>query len=175
MKTPYTAPMPITIRPATVADHDALWAMLEPVLRAGETYALPRTMDRSAALAYWLDPRHTVFVAEIAEAEIDGAVVGSYYLQPNQLGPGSHIANCGYLTAPSATGRGIAGAMCVHSLKYAREAGYRAMQFNFVVSTNLAALHLWTKHGFRILARLPGAFHHPTQGFVDALLLWQDL
>jgi ribosomal protein S18 acetylase RimI-like enzyme len=162
--------MPVLIRLADPADHDSIWAMLEPVLRAGETYALPRDWNRAPALAYWFDPRHTVFVAEE-----DNSTLGTYYIQPNQLGPGSHVANCGYLTAPWATGRGIAGAMCVHSLHYARHAGYRAMQFNFVVSTNLAAIHLWTKHGFRILTRLPGAFLHPTQGFVDALILWQNI
>lgn len=174
--------MPITIRLATPAepgsptdtdspaDSDPIWAMLEPVIRAGEVFALPRDMQQAAALGYWFDPRHTVFVAED-----DGAIVGSYYIQPNQLGPGSHVANCGYLTAPWAAGRGIANAMCAHSLDYARRAGYRAMQFNLVVSTNLPAVHLWVKHGFRILARLPGAFHHPLQGDVDALILWQDL
>jgi len=160
----------LTIRPAASADHDAIWAMLEPVIRAGEVFALPITMSRSDALAYWFDPRHTVFVAETA-----GAIVGSYYIQPNQLGPGSHVANCGYLTAPWSTGRGIAGAMCAHSIEHARNAGYRAMQFNLVVCTNLAAVHLWTNFGFRTLATLPGAFHHPTQGFVDALVLWRDL
>lgn len=162
--------MPVTIRSAVLADHDALWTMLEPTIRAGEVFALPREMGRTAALAYWFDPRHTVFIAEE-----NNAILGSYYIQPNQLGPGSHVANCGYLTAPWATGRGVASAMCAHSLDYARHAGYRAMQFNLVVSTNLPAVHLWSRHGFRILARLPNAFHHPTQGYVDALLLWQDL
>ena len=164
----------LTIRPAGSQngkpDHDLLWRMLKPVLRAAEVFALPADMDRAAALAYWFAPQHTVFIAEQA-----GQAVGSYYIQPNQQGGGAHIANCGYLTDPHATGQGIAGAMCAHSIDHARVAGYRAIQFNFVVSTNQSAVHLWAKHGFRPLARLPGAFLHPAHGYVDALVLWRDL
>ena len=172
------------IRPAAADDQDALWTMLEPVIRAGEVFALPRDMDRTAALAYWFAPTHTVFIAEEGEDDKDSnmgeetypaTILGSYYIQPNQAGPGSHVANCGYLTAPWSTGRGVASAMCAHSLNYARHAGYHAMQFNFVISTNLPAIHLWTKHGFRTLARLPQAFQHPTEGYVDALIMWQSL
>ena len=173
----------LVIRPAHSADSPAIdspdlrrddqasvWEMLEPVIRDAEVFALPAGMDRASALAYWFAPEHTVFLAEE-----DGAPVGSYYIQPNQCGGGSHVANCGYLTAPPAAGRGIAGAMCAHSIDYARSSGYRAMQFNFVVSSNAAAIHLWTKHGFVVLARLPGAFHHPKLGFVDALVMHREL
>jgi GNAT superfamily N-acetyltransferase len=168
----------LLIRPAHSADSPDLhlgdeasvWAMLEPVLRAAEVFALPADMDRASALAYWFAAEHTVFIAEE-----DGEPVGSYYIQANQRGAGSHVANCGYLTAPSAVGRGIAGAMCAHSLEFARASGYRAMQFNFVISSNAAAVHLWTKHGFTVLARLPGAFRHPRLGFVDALVMHREL
>ena len=160
----------ITIRTAKEADKDAIWAMLEPVIRDGEVYALPRDMTRAGALAYWFADGNWVFVAED-----DGLVVGSYYVRANQRGGGSHVANCGYLTAEWALGRGVAGAMCAHSLEFAKSVGFRAMQFNFVVSTNAAAVHLWIKHGFEVLARLPGAFEHPTLGFVDALVMWRGL
>lgn len=160
----------VTIRPAAEADQDAVWAILEPMIRAGETYTLPRDMSRDDALAYWFAPGHSVFVAEL-----EGAVAGTYYLRANQRGGGDHVCNCGYVTAAWASGRGLAGAMCMHSLDYAKSAGFRAMQFNFVVSTNEPAVHLWRKHGFRQLARLPGAFHHPKLGYVDALLLWREL
>jgi len=151
-------------------DQDAIWAMLEPVVRAGEVYALPREMTREQGLAYWFADGNWVFVAEE-----DGLAVGSYYVRANQKGGGVHVANCGYLTAGWAVGRGVAGAMCAHSLEFARSAGFRAMQFNFVVSTNEAAVHLWRKHGFEVLARLPGAFAHPALGFVDALVMWREL
>ena len=152
------------------ADQDAIWAMLEPVVRAGEVFALPLDMSREDALAYWFAAGKWVFVAED-----DGRIVGSYYIHANQKGGGSHVANCGYLTAQWATGRGVAGAMCAHSLLFAKSVGFRAMQFNFVVSTNETAVHLWRKHGFEVLARLPGAFEHPRLGFVDALVMWREL
>ncbi len=159
------------IRPAALsADADFVWAILEPTIRAGETYALPREMSREEALDYWFAPRHKVFVAEE-----DTDILGTYFLQPNQQGGGSHVANCGYVTAPSATGRGVARAMCAHSLDRARECGFTAMQFNFVVSTNERAVALWQTFGFEIVGRLPGAFHHPTAGFVDALVMYRIL
>jgi ribosomal protein S18 acetylase RimI-like enzyme len=158
------------IAPATAAHHDGIWAALEPVLRAGEAYALPRDWSRSQGLAYWFAPSHEVFVA------LDGdAVLGSYFVMTNQQGGGAHVANCGYLTAPAATGRGIARAMCAHSLERARERGFRAMQFNFVVATNAPAVHLWQAMGFAIVGRLPGAFAHPTLGDVDALVMYRAI
>lgn len=133
---------------------------------AGETYALPRDWSRAEALAYWFSPAHEVFVAEA-----DGSVVGTYFIQANQLGGGSHVANCGYVTDPAATGRGVARAMCAHSLGHARTRGFRAMQFNFVISTNERAVKLWQSFGFQIAGRLPGVFRHPKLGFVDALVM----
>jgi L-amino acid N-acyltransferase YncA len=158
------------IRAATLGDSDAIWAILEPVLRAGETYTLPREMTREDALAYWFAPGHEVFVAEE-----DGAIVGSYLLRANQQGGGAHIANCAYMTAQHATGRGVARAMCRHSLDTARERGFRAMQFNFVVSTNQRAVRLWTAFGFATVGRLPEAFLHPALGYVDALVMYRAL
>jgi GNAT superfamily N-acetyltransferase len=126
-----------SIRPARPDDDDALWRILEPMLRAGETYALPRDLDRDAALAYWRAP--------------------------------------GLVTAPWASGRGVARAMCEHSLDQARALGFRAMQFNFVVSSNERAVRLWQTCGFAIVGRLPAAFEHPTLGPVDALVMHRSL
>jgi len=159
------------IRPASPDAHaDSIWAILEPTIRAGETYTLPRDLSRKGALDYWFTPCHEVFVAEE-----DGRILGTYFLQPNQQGGGSHVANCGYITAPWATGRGVARAMCAHSLDRARERGFCAMQFNFVVSTNQRAVALWQSFGFEIAGRLPGAFQHPRMGFVDALVMYRSL
>ena len=158
------------IRPATRADDDAIWSIVEPVVRAGETYTLPRDMPRGDALAYWFAPGHAPFVAADG-----GRVLGTYYVRANQQGGGAHVANCGYMTAADATGRGVASAMCAHSLDEARRRGFRAMQFNFVVSTNERAVRLWQRHGFEIVGRLPGAFAHPTLGFVDALVMFRRL
>lgn len=158
------------IRPAAPDDNRAIWRILEPTIRAGETYTLPRDMTEAEALAYWWSPHHDVFVAEA-----DGAVVGSYYLRANQLGGGAHVANCGYMTAPSASGRGVARAMCAHSIEHARSRGFRAMQFNIVVSTNGRAVRLWQSFQFEIVGRLPEAFEHPQLGFVDAFVMVRKL
>jgi len=160
----------MTIRPAAAADQDRIWDILAPVFRAGETYPLPRDMGREAALAYWFSPGHDVFVAEE-----EGELIGTYYLRANQKGGGSHVANCGYMTAPWATGRGVARTMCQHSLAAAAGRGFRAMQFNFVVSTNDRAVRLWQACGFEIVGRVPAAFHHPTLGYVDTLVMFRSL
>jgi RimJ/RimL family protein N-acetyltransferase len=160
----------MTIRPADSSDASAIWSILEPTIRAGETYTLPLDMDREQALANWFAADHTVFVAED-----EGDVLGSYYLRANQKGGGAHVGNCGYMTAASAVGRGVATAMCRHSLEYARSQGFLAMQFNFVVSTNLRAIHLWRKFGFEEIGRIPNAFLHPNLGYVDALVMYRTL
>jgi ribosomal protein S18 acetylase RimI-like enzyme len=161
------------IRAALPADDDAIWKILEPVFRAGETYPIPRDIGRDDALAYWRTPGHSVFVAEE-----NGAVAGTYYLRANNKGGGSHVANCGYVTGQDATGRGIARAMCLHSLDIARERGFKAMQFNFVISTNERAVKLWRACGFEIAGRLPGAFRQPGkdgESDVDALVMYRTL
>lgn len=161
----------MVIREAVAAnDGDAIWAILEPIIRAGETYPLPRDMDRESALGYWFSAGHEVFVAED-----NRAIVGTYFLKANQKGGGAHVANCGYMTAPHATGRGVARAMCAHSLKRAKERGFRAMQFNFVVSTNERAVRLWQSFAFEIVGRLPKVFEHPRHGFVDAYVMYRQL
>ncbi|HTT33324.1 MAG TPA: N-acetyltransferase [Methylomirabilota bacterium] len=158
------------VRSAVEKDADAIWAILEPIIRAGETYTQPRDMNRKSALAFWFSPGHEVFVAED-----NSEIVGTYFLKANQKGGGAHVSNCGYMTAPHATGRGVARAMCAHSLERARERGFRAMQFNFVVSSNERAVRLWQSFGFEIVGRLPKAFEHPALGFVDAFVMYREL
>jgi ribosomal protein S18 acetylase RimI-like enzyme len=158
------------IRPATKDDHDALWGLLEPVLREGETYALDRGMSRDAALAYWTSGERQAFVA-VRETR----VLGSYFIRTNHPGGGAHVANCGYVTALEARRNGVARALCLHSLEEAKRRGYRAVQFNFVVSTNETAVRLWQSLGFAIAGRLPGAFQHPRLGPVDVFVMFQSL
>jgi ribosomal protein S18 acetylase RimI-like enzyme len=160
----------MAIRAAIASDSDAIWKILEPVIRRGDTYTLPVDMTREDALAYWNSPSQEVFVTEE-----NREILGTYYLRANQKGGGEHVANCGYMTAPWATGRGLARAMCQHSLEHAKTRGFRAMQFNFVVSSNERAVRLWQSMGFEIVGRLPGAFMHPTLGAVDALVMYRHL
>jgi L-amino acid N-acyltransferase YncA len=158
------------IRRATPEDAAAIWAIIEPTIRAGETYTLDREMSEAEALAYWFGADKEPFVAEA-----DGVILGTYYLRANQAGGGAHVCNAGYMTSAAATGRGVARVMGLHSIDHARARGFRAMQFNFVVSSNVRAVGLWQSLGFEIVGRLPGAFDHPAEGFVDALVMFRTL
>jgi len=160
----------LTIRSATPSDHAALWAIMEPVIREGASYPLDPGLDRAGALAYWFAADKQVFVTEA-----DGQVLGTYYLKPNSTGLADHVANAGYMTHPESRGRGIARAMALDSFERAKAQGFRAMQFNLVVATNEVALKLWQKLGLQVVGRLPEAFRHKTQGYVDALVMFRVL
>lgn len=160
----------LVLRAATPADHAAVWDILRPVFRAGETYAIDPAITEGDALAYWFGPGRDV---RLAEAE--GRVLGSYYIRPNAEGGGAHVCNCGFVTATAAQGRGVARAMLAEALDRAAQSGYRAMQFNFVISTNTRAVALWESAGFAIAGRLPGAYLHPRLGYVDALVMYRSL
>jgi ribosomal protein S18 acetylase RimI-like enzyme len=160
----------LSIRPATADDHDSVWHILEPTFREGATDPIPRDFSRQDALAYWFASGNAVYVAEA-----DETIVGTYYLRANNRGGGSHVANCGFMTAREACGRGVARAMCLHSLDEARARGFTAMQFNFVIASNTRAVKLWQSCGFRIVGALPGAFMHPEFGAVDAYVMFRNL
>ncbi|HEV7632242.1 MAG TPA: GNAT family N-acetyltransferase [Steroidobacteraceae bacterium] len=158
------------IRPASRADEDTIWNIFRAVVAPGDTYVFDPHMPRDDALAYWFGPDAHTYVAES-----EGHVVGTYVLRPNQPALGSHVANAAFMVAPTARGSGVGRRMGEHCLAEARRFGFRAMQFNFVVSTNDAAVQLWQKLGFRIVGTLPGAFRHAQHGFVDAYVMFQEL
>ncbi len=160
----------MTIRTANPADAAAIWSILRPVFRAGETYAISRDIDEVDAVAYWCGHKHETFVAEDG-----GDILGTYYLRENQAGGGNHVANCGYMTASKAQGRGIARRMLEHSLVRAKERGFRALQFNFVVSTNERAIRTWEAYGFQKVGCIPLGFQHPALGLVDAFVMHRQL
>jgi GNAT superfamily N-acetyltransferase len=160
----------VSIRAATPTDGAAIWSILAPVFRAGETYTIARDISEAEAIAYWCATVHETFVAEDA-----ADVLGTYYLRANQAGGGNHVANCGYMTSSTAQGRGIARRMLEHSLVRAKERGFRAMQFNFVVSTNERAIKTWEAYGFGKIGCIPLGFKHPTRGFVDAFVMHKQL
>ena len=158
------------IRPATNADCDAIWRIFREVIAAGETYPLDRNISREDALAYWFQRGAHVYLA-INEREI----IGSYTLHRNQSGGGGHVANAAFIVSSNARGQGIGRAMGEHCLAEARRLGFRAMQFNFVVSTNESAVKLWQDLGMQIVGTSPGAFQHPTRGYVDVYVMYQNL
>lgn len=164
------SPTGILIRSATADDGDAIWNIFRAVVATGDTWEFEPTTRRDEALAYWFAPAHRCFVAER-----DGRIVGAYILKPNHEGLGSHVANAGFMVAPDARGHGVGRGMGEHALREARRLGFRAMQFNFVVSTNEPAVRLWHELGFRILGTLPGAFRHAQKGFVDAYVMFRSL
>jgi len=159
------------IRAATDADWPAIWSVLEPTFRRADTYTYPPDVTEEQARHSWMKVPTAIFVA----CNDQGAVLGTYVLRPNQPGQGSHVSNCGYVVSDAARGMGVASALCAHSQQEALRMGFRAMQFNFVVSTNEGAVRLWRKMGFEIVGTLPGAFRHPRHGFVDAYVMFKQL
>ena len=160
----------LQIRRATGKDREAIWQIFHAVVARGDTYVFDPNISRGQALAYWFSPNTRCYVA-ISNQKI----VGTYILKANQPGLGSHVANAGFMVAPSAQNRGIGRAMAEHCLHEATRLGYRAMQFNFVVSSNTTALRLWKNLGFKIVARLPGAFRHSSHGFIDVYIMYRRL
>src|SRR5438132_2124882 len=158
------------IRPAINADRDAIWNIFHEIIVADDTYALDPQMPREEALAYWFRADTHTYVAEE-----DGGVIGTYILRPNQSGAGSHVANAAFMVARNAEGAGVGRRMAEHCLSEARRMGFRGMQFNFVVSTNTRAIHLWNQLCFKIVGTLPGAFRHPEKGFVDVYVMYRSL
>lgn len=161
----------LTIRRLEERDWPAVWSIMEPVIRAGETYPYAMDMDDAGARHMWLAMTEAAYVAE----DEAGALLGTYYIKPNQPTLGAHVANCGYLVAAAARGQGVATAMGRHSLEEAVRLGYRAMQFNLVVASNAASRRVWDKLGFDVVGTLPGAFRHATLGYVDACVMYKVL
>jgi L-amino acid N-acyltransferase YncA len=158
------------IRSATTKDHAAIWNIFRQIIAAGDTYAFDANISREEALAYWFRADTHTYIAER-----NGDVVGTYILRPNQSGPGSHVANAAFMVARDSEGFGVGRTMAEHCLSEAQRMGFRGIQFNFVVSTNVRAIHLWKQLGFKIVGTLPGAFRHPEKGFVDVYVMFRSL
>lgn len=169
------AEAPYRIREATAEDWPAIWEILEPVIRAGETFTWERDTTEDQARSKWIktSPGQT-FVA-VGTGELDGVVLGTGELHANQGGAGSHVANAGYMVGATHGGRGVARALCAYSLDAARAAGFRAMQFNAVVESNTRAVAAWQGMGFEILATIPEAFRHPQLGYVGLHVMYRRL
>lgn len=160
------------IRDAHTDDWESIWPILWEIVAAGETYCWPTDTTEEAARAWWMEkPGGRVFVA----VDDDGTVLGTAEMHPNQPAAGSHVANAGFMVAPTASGRGVGRALATHVLDRAGRDGYRAMQFNAVVETNTAAIRLWQALGFSILATVPEAFEHPVDGFVGLHIMHRAL
>lgn len=160
----------LTIRDAQDRDRDAVWEIFRATVAPGDAFVYDPSTPREEAMAYWFANGTRTYVAEA-----DGRIVGSYILRPNRPGLGNHVANAGFMVDPASRGSGVGRTMGEHALSEARRLGYRAMQFNFVISTNESAVHLWQQLGFKIVGTLPGAFRHARKGLVDAYVMFRSL
>ena len=163
------------IREATAQDWPALWEILEPVVRAGETFTWDRDTTEDQARAKWFKTAPGQTFVAVGTGGLDGVVLGTGELHANQGGAGSHVANAGYMVRSGHGGRGIARALCAYSLDAARAAGFRAMQFNAVVESNVRAVAAWQAMGFETLATIPEAFQHPQLGYVGLHVMYRKL
>ncbi len=160
----------IEIRAAEEVDWEQIWPIFRAVVERGDAFVYPPDVAEPEARAIWMAPGHRVYVALL-----DGQVAGSYWFRRNQPGLGDHVANAAYMVHPEFGGRGVGRAMGEHSLCEAKVFGFRAMQFNIVVSVNEPAVRLWTSLGFEVIGRIPGGFRHAQLGMVDALIMFRTL
>lgn len=160
----------LTIRRIEESDWEAIWPIVGKEFRSGETYVYSPEISEMEAYRVWVEvPLATYIAVE------DDDIVGTYYLKPNQPALGAHVCNCGYIVPEHARGKGVASLMCEHSQTEAKTHGFRAMQYNLVVSTNAGAVRLWEKLGFEVVGVLPKAFNHKQLGYVDALVMYKEL
>jgi ribosomal protein S18 acetylase RimI-like enzyme len=160
----------LVLREIRADEFPRIWPIFQAVIAGGDTYSYPPDLSMELAREWWTTPPSRCFVVEH-----DGDVLGCYMIKPNQPGLGDHVANAGYMVSPEARGHGIAAKMCEHSMQQARDAGFTAMQFNFVVSTNTAAVRLWQRLGFSIVGQVPGAFRHTVHGPTDIYVMHRTL
>lgn len=152
-------------------DYDEIWDIFSKVIITGDTYVFDPNTPKESLSKLWLADNMDSFVA----VDVDGSIVGSYFMKPNQIDLGSHIANCGYMVSPTHRGRGVGQRLCEHSITWATEKGYTGIQFNIVVSTNISAVNLWKRCGFEIIGTTPKGFRHKELGFVDTYIMFRRL
>jgi RimJ/RimL family protein N-acetyltransferase len=159
------------IRKYQEADWNHVWPIIEKAFRSGETYAFSPEITEDEAHKVWIESPKETYVS----IDEDSEILGTYYIKPNQPTLGSHVCNCGYIVSENARGKGVASNMCEHSQEIAITLGFRAMQYNLVVSTNEGAIRLWKKLGFQVVGNLPRAFNSKSVGYIDALVMYKEL
>jgi GNAT superfamily N-acetyltransferase len=159
-----------TARIATNEDEEALWGILEPMVRKGGTYVFSLDKSKESLMGYWMGADKFTFVVERG-----GELLGTFYLKANQEGLGDHICNAGFVVAPSAEGQGIGRWMGEFAQTEAKNRGFLSMQFNFVIKSNQRAVQLWKSLGFAVIGEIPEAYRHPDLGLVPALIFHKKL
>ena len=159
----------MTIRPATADDWPRIWPIFDATVQAGETYAFPMDLTVQSARGWWMEdpPGQTVVLAE------EGRILGTAKMGPNRPGHGDHIGTASFMVDPDARGRGVGRALGEHVVQWHRDEGYRGIQFNAVVETNVGAVRLWRSLGFEVVGTVPGAFEHPEHGYVGLHVMFR--
>jgi len=157
-------------RIATHNDIKALWGILEPMVRQGGTYVFSLDKTKESMMDYWMEVDKVTFVVEI-----EGVVVGTFYLKANQEGLGDHICNAGFVVSRDMEGQGLGRWMGEYAQEVAKSRGFLAMQFNFVIQSNQKAVRLWKSLGFSVIGEIPEAYRHPNLGLVPALIFYKKL
>ncbi|MCR9016798.1 GNAT family N-acetyltransferase [Aquiflexum gelatinilyticum] len=162
--------MNLIFRLGNPKDHKSLWEIIRPIIRKGGTYVFSPDSLEQEMMEYWMSTDKSTYVAEM-----DGKIVGTFYLKPNQPGLGNHICNAGFMVDEKESGKGIGRQMGLFALAEAKKAGYLAMQYNYVISTNQAAVKLWQSLGFDIIGEIPEAYRHPEKGLVGVYVMCKKL
>ncbi|WP_035456988.1 GNAT family N-acetyltransferase [Algoriphagus terrigena] len=160
----------LILRKAKPEDSSKLWEIIEPIIQAGETYVFAPDSSSEKIMGYWLAPDKETYVCES-----DGELVGTFFLKANQPDSGSHVVNAGYMVIQKSAGKGIGKAMANFSFAEAKRLGFQAMQFNYVVKSNEAAVSLWKKMGFGIVGEIPDAFLHSRLGLTNVYVMYRKL
>lgn len=161
----------MTIREARPEEWPQIFDFYSLTVDEGATYAFPEGQTPDEARPWWMEqpPGRTVVAVE------GDSVLGSAKMGPNRPGRGSHIATASFMVDPRRRSRGVGRALGEHMIEWAREAGYEGIQFNAVVETNAAAVHLWQSLGFDIIGTVPGAFDHAEHGPVGLHVMFLRL
>ena len=158
------------IRPATVKDLDAIWQLWKDITAQKAYFPYDDSFTREQIEDSWIHLDNLIGVSEV-----NGIVAGAYIIKANQPGYGNHVANAAYMVDTAFRGKSIGKLLCAHSLEAAKAAGYRAMQFNLVVSTNTAAIRTWKAFGFKRIGVVPEGFYQEGAGYVDAYIFHRFL
>ncbi|GAB3011260.1 GNAT family N-acetyltransferase [Cyclobacterium sediminis] len=158
------------IRKATKEDYNPVWEIFSEVIKTGDTYVFSPETSKEDMQKHWFADYMDTFVFEE-----NNEILGTYIIKPNQIDLGNHIANCSYMVSPNAQGKGVGKQLCEHSLEFAKESDFKAIQFNIVVSSNKTAIKLWEKYGFEIIGTTPNGFRHLELGFVDTHIMYKPL
>lgn len=160
------------IRDVTPDDWPAIWPFLRGIVARGDTFTYPRDLDEATARDMWMLQAPSRTVVAVRE---DGTVLGTAKMNRNHMGGSAHISSASFMVAPEHSGHGVGRALGEEVLRWARAEGYRGMQFNAVVASNVRAVGLYESLGFEVIGTIPEGFLHPDEGYVGLHIMYRGL